>query len=565
MITDLQGFSDADSISYSGVFQPHWFDPKDFMFCKINVDRMGSITVFYIFGDEYKHVKLTTFKEFIELFTKASHTFTVFDENELDACLNLHTSNKFKYQLATTGEAWDSETWCNFYWTKHKLNIRNGNKWWHVLDVSDLSRINAYKLCPLGSVEEIREFTLNFIKMAWQNGLVLSNNFTWSGIAQNFLMKRVEHSAWTKWKDPLELEFQTHFLQWNKGPHQGARVIGTFGGSDFDRIRSHLNILKDLPSHARWCTDYIKSTHFNPDALYANYKIECNLPRETFMPWRIRLDSDFTPEVCGEQLVVVFQPNLKAAIKVWGLKEGTDFKVIKSYQVVQKKSEPIMHPYRDACLKIQRLLEQKTLNEYHIKTIYQRFIGLMFHVLKDSQAETMRASQVFDPMIASTVWAEEQARCWETLMSSKDPQLMRVDGGTAVEPKISTELYTLGNYGTHLAFNHQLKDKVGETYYRDLISQNRDKAYLPGKTDVRLGFREAMYRDNLLPLNMVGKTITREVKLPPGDRSRKTPEIKRIGVLLNDKIISEVFTPEEAVEATRKRRELQNKLQKIVI
>jgi len=554
MVQDLSSFPDVDYLVFTNTYHPNWLSVRDNLaFCKFDVDRAGNVTADYVCGLEHKRVIVTTFKQFMELMTKASHTFTVFDNCEMDACLNLHPDPLFK-DAVHKGAAYDPQLGCYFYWTKHKLNIREGNTWWHVLDVSDLSRLDSYKLKPLGSVEEIREFTLRFIQFCLDNHLTITNNFTWSGIAKSFLMSYVSRDAWPKWKDPTEVDFQLHFLQGNKGPHHGARTIGTFVGSDFDRIRSHLNILKSMPSHARWCTDYKITNKYNPDALYASYWIKCNLPQLPFMPWRIRLDSDFTPEVYGEQSVVVLQPNLSAAIRVLGLKEGKDFEVIKSYQVVSKDGR-IRYPNAEACRRVERMLEVRP-KDIHLKSMYHRFAGMMFHVIREP--DKIIASNVFDPMVASTIWAEEYARCWETLMNSVDPQLMRVDGGTARTPTVDLAVYELGTLGTHLSFNQQFKDKTGETYFRDEISKYRDESYLIRKSESRLGFSEAF--GSLIPLAEVGKTKLREYRVHPGDPGRKGPEIKRIGDLLDTTITTEVLSGEEAEERACERQKLKMKL-----
>jgi hypothetical protein len=554
MISDLGGFPDSEYLVFTNTYFPNWLKVRDnIAFCKFDVDRAGNVTADYLCGPEHNRVHVTSFKQFVELMTKVSHTFTVFADCEMDACLALHPDPLFKDAIHK-GDAWDLETGCRFYWTKHKLNIRSGNTWWHVLDVSDLSRTDSYNLKPLGSVEEIRDFTLRFLQFCMDNFLTLTNNFTWSGIAKNFLMKFVDRSAWPKWNDPTELDFQLHFLQGNKGPHHGARSIGTFVGADFDRIRSHLAILKGMPSHARWATKYVVTDRYNPDALYAWYWIKCNLPQLPFMPWRIRLDTDFTPEVYGEQSVAVLQPNLSSAIRVLGLKEGKDFEVVKSYQVVSRDGR-IRYPYAEACRRVERMLEIKP-KDIHLKSMYHRFAGMMFHVIRES--DKIIASNVFDPMVASTIWAEEYARCWEALMNSVEPQLMRVDGGTARSPKVDLAVYELGVLGTHLAFNQQFKDKTGETYFRDEVSKQRSKAFLSRRAETRLGFSEAF--GNLIPLSEVGKTRLRESKIYPGDYGRKCPEIKCVGDLLDGTVTTEVYSGDEAEAVACERRKLRARL-----
>jgi len=411
------------------------------------------------------------------------------------------------------------------------------------LDVSDLSRSDGYKILPLHSAEKVKDFSLKFIQFCIDSGLVIGNNMTWSGIAHDYLVKYVQRNAWPHWNDPIEVDFQVHFLQGYKGPHHGARALGTFVGADFDRIRSHLNILKDMPNHARWCTKYVTAKRFNPDALYASYWIRCNMPQLPFMPWRVRLDADFTPEVYGEQSVVVLQPNLASAIKVLGLKEGKDFEVLKSYQVISADGI-VRYPYRYACRRLLHILDNAPKG-VHVKTLYQRFVGMMFHTIRE-QGDII-ASNVFDPMLASTVWAMEDVQCWEMLINSTNPQLRRVDGGTAGSLSVDVDKYTLGAAGVHLAFNQSLKDKTGETYYRDRITRYRDKAYLPNIVESRLGFREAF--GSFIPLAEVGKNRVRELKEWPGDGSRSHPKIKHVGELLDGTLITNVFSEEEAMEA----------------
>jgi len=554
-----------ESVAFRGRFKANPFyqvgacheEGFSIAYCSINVDRGGNVKLDYIKDDVRERTELTSFEQFVEIMTRATHTFTSFPNNELDACLNLHPSPHFKVALLTSshmeGGAYDSLTDCTFYWTLHKLNIRSGRKYWHVLDVSDLSRMDSYKLRPLHSADEVKAFTVKFIVFCQHFNLLMGNNFTWSELARNFLLRTVPRTAWPNWNNETEKTFQGKFLSWYKGPHHGTRVLGTFTSSDFDRIRSHLRILGGLPSHSPEYTDYIESTRYNPGALYASYFIECDLPQLPFMPWRVRMASDFTPEVYGEQRVVVLQPNLRAAVEVLGLVEGKHFKVLKSYQVVSRDGYE-RYPYREPCLKMERLMDAAPKG-IHAKSMYHRFIGMMFHMIEGS--EKLIASTIFDPMVATTIWAEEYARVWTALMGSIDPHMLRVDGGSALDPDADEGRFSVGIPGVHLAYNAQYKDKTGETDVRERVLKQRDKTCLVWRNESSMGLAETVAR--LQPFGDACKTFIRERSEHPQDPGRRNPKIPYIGVLLDGSFETHVFSEEEAKRAAWEREKNRSK------
>lgn len=546
VLTDTpRNLTHFDKIRLMSPYPPDWFKAEDFSSCKISVDTLGSIVLDYFSGHtSRRRVALQTFGEFVEWMTKTRHTFICNTTAEVDACINLCSDLAFKLALCKHRSA--VYNGLTFTRTAHKLNIREGNKWWHVWDVSDVSRAGAYSLRSLNDAEEIRTFTADFLSLCLEFGLIVSSELSWSSLAQNFLMRNIV-SGWPDWDNPTERGIQFEFYQWAKSSYHSSRTLGHFVGTRFDGVRSHLSILYNLPDHSAFYSNYKKTKTFCPGAAYGLYKIRTKLPELAFLPWRMRIsDSSWGAfyEVHGEQEPVVTQQELEGVMEVLDFKEDKDFQVLEGLAVVPRKES---YPYRRVCGKILELLEDAP-KESHVKSMYHRFVGKMFQVIEGDSRGLIVASSAhtFDPMVAATVWATERIRVWKTLMSSKDPHYTSMDGGNAESPTLDGKIFKERGTGEYFGYGHQLRDDLGENDLQLLVAQYRDSDHIEVVKDIPVTIATAA-RCEGVPFSSVGTTRPIKFSYRPGYVGRARPDIKRVGELLERTVTLKTLLPEEAL------------------
>lgn len=540
-----RNLSHFTEVSLRSPYRADWFTAKDFSSCKIGVSILGEVEIDY-FSEHTgrKRVPLQNFRDFLEWMTMTRHTFICNTPAELDACINLCPDLEFKLLLYKNHQA--VYNGLRFYRTEHKLNIRRGNDWWSVWDVSDVSREGPYHLKILNDAEDIRLFTISFLQMCLDFGLVVSSELTWSNLAQNFLMRSVP-DAWPDWNRQEEREFQFEFFRWAKSSYHSARALGPYSGTSFDGVRSHLNILYNLVHHSPFYCDYKQVKRFRPDAAYGLYRIHTSLPERSFLPWRLRVsDDDWSAffEVHGEQVVVVTQQELEGVMEVLGFKPGKDFEVLKAFVVIPRK---VVYPYRHLCQRVTRLLDEMP-SDSQVKSMYHRFIGKMFQIIHGEGKGLLVASTscTFDPMVAATVWATERVRVWKVLSSSRDQYSIHMDGAEALLPTLDSRVFSVRSVGERFGFSHQLRDDVGKNDIQLLVEKCRDLDHIEVAGEVQITFGATVGSD--IPLSAVGTKRLVVRRFRPGYNGREKPSIKMVGVLLGERI--DVGTiPSERVRA----------------
>jgi hypothetical protein len=254
----------------------------------------------------------------------------------------------------------------------------------------------------------------------------------------------------------------------------------------------------------------------------------------------------FFPDIIGDIGYMALQQEIEAVKEVYGWKEGRDFTVLNSIQVVPKEK---CFVYLDAVRTVERMIvEEKPGKPNPLKSVYQRFAGTMFHLLEGEENDqnsfvVASSSHVFDPMIVATMWAIERMKVWTTLMKSKRSHRMDMDGGDSEDPPTDTVI-KLGKQGTRFNFSVKLHDDVDSTEIRDLVYNQRDKNKITVMKKKQFGFGD--WSSGACSLGDVGKTRDVELSYFPGYGGRKIVVLPRIGILLDKPFELPQLTPAEA-------------------
>jgi len=342
-------------------------------------------------------------------------------------------------------------------------------------------------------------------------------------------------------ENPWEFEAMNHLTRDDltlirscyKGPRMETRSIGTMPGvQNTDLVKAYLSILGELPSIQSRNAYVYRGTQYCDDAHPGSaFKISVSIDRRYF--------HDFPPIPVtkkgrtiyphGEFITHVSKPYVETCEEM-----KIPYKILDSIQFI-----PIRQGYKpfNTLAKMIAYFEdtmKASLYPINLKGLHFAMVGHFLHVHQNINPRTgeltYQTSQDYNPVYACAIQGLVAQRIWN-LTQIQTIAAIRVDAITGHRLKEGIG-FRNSPPGTMTFLTPNLKDKPGETVYRDLIGRFRDRKAVEIPHIGRKSYKQASWEPR-----EIGKPFNNSVSIPPSAGGRLLPErIQRIGVLLDDQI-----------------------------
>jgi len=326
-----------------------------------------------------------------------------------------------------------------------------------------------------------------------------------------------------------------YFFSCYKGPRMESRLLGTLENAEnADLKKAYLRALATCPSPSRSnVLVYLKGRKYHIKEAHpgSGYTIKVKIPStySTFSPIPLRLNG--VGYYQGEFVTHVSKPYVELLEEVGDI----PFEILDSQQLILRDWNT--SPFEELCNMIE-YFEDAHGNELYpvnIKALHFTMVGHFLHYHQELDRVTGEISQVasqdFNPILANAIQGRVAKEIW--LQSQvQDTEAIRADALTG-HNLVTSNKYKKSDPGMMTFLTPLLKDKPGETLYRNLIYQFRDKKVISVHIERRLSFLQVYNHPG-----DIGKLVEVEVGIPatPGRRSLSPEKVKKLGYLLEGPI-----------------------------
>ena len=395
-------------------------------------------------------------------------------------------------------------------------------------------------------VEKIRKF----------NKLVHFNPSSIAATMKDFILADVPNQFWLSGRlTGNDLDFS---LCGYKGPRQETRFIGSMPHQqDNDLKKAFLRKLALLPSIApRNISKIYRGTNLYEESHPGStFEIQVTIPPNKYLfgPLPARTYTNITYPTSGEMQIIVPKPYVELCNK-----EKIPYKIVRSLQFLLKDTET--RPFEDLCFVIEHIENtyKDELYPINLKALHVTLVGHMLSVHQEYLREDklnpiMVPSQDYSPMIASAVESMVATQIWQYAEGRQDTSIS-VDGSAGTAFSCNSDMKH-SDPGDMFYFSAHIKDKPGETHYRELAYQHRDEPIIEIYTPKKNSFGSSWSRPS-----QIGRMVHDKTRIIPSAGSRKLEHpITRIGELLEGSVsciplsVEEAFADEERMYPLRRR------------
>ena len=507
-------------------------DFEDSSLLLLKPDRFGHLTVETGEGDF--QVKDT--KDFLKLFpSKYNWTFSAL--NEIDCAFKVFT----KYQLidlAMYGRLKFDE-W-ELYWIlgTGKIRLQKGKD----------TRSSRFLLNPSGYFEKNTTVkTLEDLKALIDKVLTLNSVLSVNPISPASTVKDLVLAGNSK-----EFELFNHLTQEDLkfihttyiGPRMESKFLGTIDHAEnIDMVKAYLRALGRCPSLSKWNIGRIeRGERFYPQAHPgSSYEIIATVPSsyKDFPPLPLRQSHIKYPH--GTFQTQVSKPFIDLIIEAGDI----PFKIIRSFQPIPLNGK-MVYPFKELADQIELFEDtfSAQLKPLNLKALHYSLQGHMLHFHRVLNPDDPRApifyetSQDYNPINACAIQSMVACEIWK-LARTRETEAIRVDALTGYDLEVP-EGFRKEETGLMTFLTPSLKDKPGKTTYRRLIERDRDMPFTRVNFPVRNSIKSSCYNPA-----RIGRLKDQTVEIFPLGGSRKIERIRRMGLLLEGKILSTIPTVEE--------------------
>lgn len=313
-----------------------------------------------------------------------------------------------------------------------------------------------------------------------------------------------------------------------KGPRMETRYLGTLEGREnIDMRKAYLNALANTPAfHKNVVKIYRGPKKFFEDAHPGSaYQVKVNVPASysTFPPIPLKLDGVRYPH--GEFVAYLSKPYLDLLVEMGDI----PFEILDSVQFIML--DPKNLPFKKGLRALGRFEEdnKEKLSPINLKSLHYTLVGHFLHYHQEIDGKTGEIKQVatndYHPSLSLAMQGMVATELWK-MSQVHNTDAIRVDALTGRSLPDVTSFKRAGT-GTMTFLTASLKDKPGETLYRDHIYAARDKSFVTFSTVSRKSFLMG-YLDN-----STGRLIDTSARVAPTAGNRYTSKPKYVGELLD--------------------------------
>lgn len=319
-----------------------------------------------------------------------------------------------------------------------------------------------------------------------------------------------------------------------KGPRMETRTLGTLKNAEsLDLRKAYLRALLQCPSLYKDNIvrivrgDKIYHEQAHPGSAYV---IRVKIPESysSFPPIPFRHNGLYYPH--GEFVAKVSKPILELLRMV----KDIEYEILDSLQIITLDEKS---PFTNLCNEIE-FFEEVASEKFHYinpKFLHYSMTGHFLHYHREIDRRTGEisyvASQDYNPILACAVSSIVSKEIW-VQSQIQDTVAIRADAITGHNLS-SNPNYKKTKKGEMTFLTPFLKDRPGESVYRDLIRQNRHKPYVEVHGERRISLVQAYDSPK-----DIGKTYQVDIKIPvsAGNRLVDSKHVLPVGKLLEGSI-----------------------------
>jgi len=440
------------------------------------------------------------------------HSFCSCTQGEFDSLLKCFSKQQL-VELQLTGQLQHKKSHLFYYFGA--LRIRRGIENYYLWNISHFLRLDfpSDKIPEIGTVFlfELSRLSLPYLSFS-----------TPASYSRKFLELDPGVQEELRYCHRLSTQLLALFYNHSYGPRMESAGIGTESMYHYDKVRSHLNLMREQKSliGAR----RVSSTTYHEESDYGIYKVTANIPKKyKFNPLPTKSNEDN-----------IFYPSGK--LTGWYPKPYIDlleelnikFKVHNAIEFTCREHSTPYQPWADA---VEKLLE-KSSELIELKILYSSAVGSsrsLYDSLSIKTGELQhRARSCFNPILYSNLMAQQNVGVWKAALSS-DAEAIRVDAISTKKriksPEFGMKLKTDGE--TTFLTPHY-KSYPGYEYWWEQIDRCRDKEGVEVSYELRFPLRLAAYDPRAL-----GRKITATRIIKPLYGARDGEKIDKVGKLLD--------------------------------
>ena len=328
-----------------------------------------------------------------------------------------------------------------------------------------------------------------------------------------------------------------------KGPRMETRYLGTL--EDRENIDMRAAYLKALVSTPAFHKNIVK-IHRGPGELYPNahpgsaYLVKVNIPESysSFPPIPLRLEGVRYPH--GKFISYLSKPYLDLLTEMGDV----PFEILDSIQFIML--DPKNLPFKKGLQELEKYenANRERLSPINLKSLHHTMVGHFLHYHEEIDGNSGEIKQVatndYHPSLSLAMQGTVATELWR-MSQVHDADAIRVDALTGRDLPEKKNFRATGK-GTMTFLTASLKDKPGESLYRDHIHEARDKPYVTFHTTSRVSFKMG-YLDN-----STGRVIDISARIAPTAGNRYISKPKFVGELLEGPVKTTIPTVAHLLE-----------------
>ena len=322
-----------------------------------------------------------------------------------------------------------------------------------------------------------------------------------------------------------------------KGPRMETRYLGTLEGREnIDMRKAYLSALAKVPAFYRNIVKiYRGPKEFFEDAHPGSaYLVQVNVPKyySNFPPIPLRLDGVRYPQ--GEFVTYLSKPYVDLLVEMGDI----PFEILDSIQFILSDTSNL--PFKKGLQELEKYEDSNKDNLYpiNLKSLHYTMVGHFLHHHQNRDYNTGDTSQLasndYHPSLSLAMQGMVATEIWR-MSQVYNTDAIRVDAITGKGLPDKKNFKKSGT-GTMTFLTAYLKDKPGETLYRDLIYAERDKDHITFPMTYRVSFRDGFWD------NSTGRLREVSARIRPTAGNRYIDRPKYIGDLLEGSIKTDIPT-----------------------
>lgn len=477
--------------------------------------------------------------ELLKEVSKHRHTFTCCADGDFDLFFKLF-DRRLLFKLEED-RFFEFESYVISQMGRNKISIRKGSKWYSIYNIRPLSMENLDSISKielwiskLKELNTLLKLNLN-ISSSSTSSLTMLLQLTYDILPEFRRIRKVS-------REYLDLIYSTIHNTWMETNCLGFVEKGT----SIDSIKAHLRAIALVPSIGKSNTLISTSPKYTPEATMGFYLVEFDWPRTNHSLTSIRYKSKTTAPY-GERVQYLAKPYLDKL---------TELKIpIKIHKAIEFLSVgEVEYPYKHFSIISEKVIDlfSDDLYPLNLKMIfYKTLVGNMqhFHISLD-QPEVLESpddvifdtSQVFNPLVASTIYSIVNVKVWD-LLSESNGQCYRRHDGITVTGSVGEidKMFRKEKEGSFFTFTSIVHDNPGKDFWYGLANEFKDQTHIalvyPNRTLTRAS--------SLNDPELIGKNIPLYQTIFPTPDIRLSEKVRRVGDLLEDTIEANPISVDE--------------------